>query len=64
MDFRELGLSNDDLTAFLRGKAGWATTRGQSFGVEGQGFTRLNIACTNAKLENALKALAKAMPIG
>jgi cystathionine beta-lyase len=64
LDFRELGLSNDDLTAFLRTKAGWATTRGQSFGVEGQGFTRLNIACTATKLENALKALAKAMPSG
>ncbi len=61
LDFRDLGLSNDELTAFLRGKAGWATTRGQSFGVEGRGFTRLNIACTTAKLENALKALAKAI---
>ncbi len=64
LDFRKMGLTPDALTAFLRQKAGWATTRGQSFGVEGEGFTRLNIACTTAKLENALKALAKAMPSG
>ncbi len=57
LDFRELGLTPDALTTFLRQKAGWATTRGQSFGVEGEGFTRLNIACTSDNLENALKAL-------
>jgi cystathionine beta-lyase len=60
IDFRELGLTPDGLTTFLRQKAGWATTRGQSFGVEGEGFTRLNIACTSHKLDAALKALLAA----
>lgn len=61
LDLRELGLAPDDLTAFLRNKAGWAVTRGQAFGPEGQGFARLNIACTKAKLEAALAQLAIAV---
>ncbi len=61
LDFRGLRLSPDGLTAFLRQKAGWAVTRGQAFGVEGEGFARLNIACTHAKLETALAHLAKAL---
>ncbi len=61
LDFRELGLSPDELTAFLRQSAGWAVTRGQAFGVEGEGFARLNIACTRADLENAMRQLSKAV---
>lgn len=60
LDFRALGFSPDELTAFLRGQAGWAVTRGQAFGVEGEGFARLNLACTAAKLEKALDQLAAA----
>ena len=61
LDFRELGLEPDDLTAFLRNKAKWAVTRGQAFGPEGAGFARLNIACTRAKLDAALNDLESAM---
>lgn len=61
LDFRGLGLTPDDLTAFLRTKAGWAITRGQAFGVEGNGFARLNIACPKAKLRNALIQLSEAV---
>ncbi len=61
LDFRRLGLSPDDLTAFLRQQAGWAVTRGQAFGVEGEGFARLNIACTRADLTTALGRLSKAV---
>lgn len=60
LDFRELGLQPDDLTTFLRDKAGWAVTRGQAFGIEGAGFARLNIACTRARLEAALDQLMNA----
>lgn len=60
LDFRALGLSPEDLTRFLREKAGWAVTRGQAFGVEGAGFARLNIACTKIRLETALWQLKKA----
>ena len=61
LDFRKLGFSPEDLTKFLRLKAGWAVTRGQAFGVEGEGFARLNIACTKAKLTSALQQLTAAI---
>ncbi|MCP4073468.1 MAG: pyridoxal phosphate-dependent aminotransferase [Hyphomicrobiales bacterium] len=61
LDFRGLGLSPDDLTSFLRNKAGWAITRGQAFGPEGEGFARLNIACTKACLKSALGQLTIAI---
>lgn len=61
LDFRALGFSPDELTAFLRQQAGWAVTRGQSFGLEGEGFARLNIACPRARLKNALQRLSKAV---
>lgn len=61
LDFRKLGLSPTELTKFLRSQAGWAVTRGQSFGVEGEGFARLNIACPHQKLNNALQQLSAAV---
>lgn len=61
LDFRQLDLSADKLTTFLRGKAKWAVTRGHAFGEEGTGFARLNIACTRAKLEAALDQLTDAI---
>ncbi len=61
LDFRALGFAPDDLTTFLRQKAGWAVTRGIAFGPEGAGFARLNIACTRAKLNAALDHLSGAL---
>ena len=61
LDFRELGLQPDELTAFLRNKAKWAVTRGHAFGEEGSGFARLNVACTRSKLEAALNQLTNAI---
>ena len=61
LDFRALGFAPDDLTTFLRQKAGWAVTRGIAFGPEGAGFARLNIACTRAKLNAALDRLSGAL---
>ncbi len=61
LDFREMGLQPDDLTAFLRGKARWAVTRGHAFGIEGAGFARLNIGCTRSKLNAALNQLRNAV---
>jgi len=63
LDFRELDLTPDELTAFLRNKVGWAVTRGEAFGGEGRGFARLNIACTQAKLTNALNLLIRAVKV-
>ena len=61
LDFRKLGLEPDDLTAFLKGQAKWAVTRGQAFGTEGASFARVNIACTRAKLDAALTTLRHAI---
>jgi cystathionine beta-lyase len=61
LDFRELALSPDELTAFLRNKAKWAVTRGPAFGEEGIGFARLNIGCARKRLVSALDRLEKAL---
>lgn len=61
LDFRDLALSPNELTTVLREKAGWALTRGISFGPQGAGFGRLNIACPRARLSRALDTLAQAL---
>jgi len=61
MDFRELGMTADELMVFLRKKAKWAVTRGSAFGEEGAGFARLNIACARARLALALNQLENAL---
>lgn len=61
LDFRGLELAPDELTAFLRQKAGWAITRGIAFGPQGAGFGRLNIACPRSRLSAALDQLANAV---
>ena len=61
IDFNGLGLGLDELYTFLRKRAKWSVTRGHSFGKEGNGFTRVNIACTRAKLEAALNNLELAV---
>lgn len=61
INFNGLGLNQNELDDFLRNKAKWAVTRGHSFGKEGNGFARVNIACTRAKLEAALKNLEAAV---
>jgi len=60
IDFRGLGFEPEDLTTFLRHKAGWAITRGIAFGQQGAGFGRLNIACPRIRLRNALDQLRAA----
>lgn len=59
-DFRKLELDPDELTAFLRGKARWAITRGIAFGPQGARFGRLNIACPRGRLAHALDDLKEA----
>ena len=61
VNFNGLGLGLDELYVFLRNKAKWSVTRGQSFGKEGNGFARVNIACTRTKLETALSSLELAV---
>jgi cystathionine beta-lyase len=61
VNFNGLGLELNELYTFLRKQAKWAVTRGHSFGTEGNGFARVNIACTRSKLETALANLERAI---
>jgi cystathionine beta-lyase len=61
VNFNGLGLEPNELDDFLRNKAGWSVTRGHSFGKQGDGFARVNIACTRARLEAALDSLKLAV---
>ena len=61
LDFRELGLSNDELKKLMIKKAGVGMNDGASFGKEGDGFQRMNVACPSAVLEKALHNIEKAI---
>ena len=61
VNFNGLGLEPDKLYAFLRNEAKWSITRGHSFGKEGNGFARVNIACTRVTLGAALGDLELAV---
>jgi cystathionine beta-lyase len=59
LDCRGLGLGDDPAEAFLtRGRV--ALSSGPSFGEEGKGFARLNIATTRTLLEEAVHRMARA----
>lgn len=61
LDFRELGLSNEALRKLLIEKAGVGMNDGASFGKEGDGFQRMNVACPRAVVEKALSNIKKAI---
>lgn len=60
LDCRALGLGDDPARAFLdRGKV--ALSQGPTFGAQGKGFARLNIATTRGLLEEAVRRMARAL---
>lgn len=61
LDFRFLGMNNDDLMNFFIEKAGLALNDGGQFGEAGIGFMRINLATDKAMLETALKAMKEAI---
>ena len=61
LDCRELGLSQTDLVKLFRDEAKLALNDGAMFGVNGEGFMRMNIGCPRATIESALNALKKAV---
>lgn len=61
LDFRELGLSLDELDELIVRKAGLWLDAGTIFGEEGRGFQRINTACPRATLKRALEKLRKAV---
>lgn len=61
VDFRELGLSAEELNQLLVEKAHLWLNDGSMFGECGSGFQRINIACQRGTLKKAFKQLAEAI---
>lgn len=59
LDFRALGLSDEDLNFAILNKAKLWLDPGSMFGKSGQGFQRINIALPRKKLQWALEQLEK-----
>lgn len=60
LDCRPMHLSQEELKAFFADEAGLALNDGATFGKEGVGFMRMNVACPRAVLEKALNQLKAA----
>ncbi|WP_125153033.1 MalY/PatB family protein [Clostridium rectalis] len=60
LDFRELGMNNEELKNFMLKKAKVAFNQGYIFGKNGGGFERINIACPRSVLKEALDRIYKA----
>ena len=60
LDCRELGLTQKELVDFFVEDARLALNDGMTFGKEGEGFMRLNIACPQSVLKRALDQLKAA----
>ncbi|MCM1067270.1 MAG: PatB family C-S lyase [Muribaculaceae bacterium] len=61
IDFRGLGLSHDELTEMLTGKARVAVSDGVSFGKEGSGLVRLNFGVPRSVLTEGLDRIKSAL---
>lgn len=59
LDCRELHMTQDELKAFFKEKVKLALNDGATFGPEGVGFMRMNIACTRKTLQEALERLER-----
>ena len=60
LDCRKLDLQPDPYTFFLE-NAGVALNDGRTFGINGEGFVRLNFGCQRATLEKALDLMSAAV---
>lgn len=61
LDFRKLGLTEEEREDLIVNKAGLWLDSGAMFGADGEGFERINIACPRATLKEALDQLQKAV---
>ncbi|CAH2214588.1 MalY/PatB family protein [Tepidibacter aestuarii] len=61
LDFSELGLDDDDLSNLIKEKAKVALNTGLSFGPEGKGYQRINLACPRSMVKESLERLKKAV---
>ena len=61
LDFRALGLDAKELARFLAQEARLALNPGYWFGREGAGYARMNVACPQSTLREAMSRLTKAI---
>ncbi|SHH41810.1 aminotransferase [Anaerosphaera aminiphila DSM 21120] len=61
LDFRGLGLNNEELEEFLHMEAQFFTDEGCVFGEEGSGYERINLAVPTWALERELNRLDRAL---
>ena len=61
LDFSALKLSQDELRTLLYQKAGVGLNDGMSFGQEGNGYMRINVACPQSVLQDALVKIQRAL---
>lgn len=61
LDCKDLGLDRDDLVDFFINKAKLGLNDGRSFGEGGEGYMRLNVACSRLLLEKAMNQLKEAV---
>ena len=57
LDFNGYGLSEEELWRKMTQEAQLGFNRGKDFGVEGNGFFRINLACPRSTVEEAMKRL-------
>jgi len=57
LDCRKLGLSSEQFYQLAINDAGIALNKGTTFGIEGEGYMRMNIGCPRSILERALNQL-------
>jgi len=61
VDFTALGMKNEELRDFLLKKAKVAFNDGYIFGKAGNGFQRVNLACSRYTLQEGLRRITKAL---
>lgn len=61
LDFRNLGMEQSELVDFMLKRAQLAMNDGETFGVEGRGFMRMNVGTTRATVKKVLEQLKNAI---
>jgi cystathionine beta-lyase len=61
MDCRGLGLTAPELRTFMLTRAGVWLDHGSKFGVEGEGFVRVNLGCPRATVDEAITRITGAV---
>ena len=62
IDCRQLRLSKNELKRLIVDQARVLPVQGSTYGFEGEGFIRLNIACPRVVLEESLRRIASVLP--